>query len=154
MASSKVSVLVENIARPIAEELGFELVDVEFVREGTDWYLRVYIDKDGGITLNDCEAMTRPLSDKLDELDPIPQSYLLEVSSPGVERPFKTPRDFEKAIGEYVKVKFYKAVNGKKTVEGILEKYDGEAVTILFDDDTREIYQLKDISKINRIIVM
>ncbi|WP_439709770.1 ribosome maturation factor RimP [Thermoclostridium stercorarium] len=92
------------------------------------------------------------MSDKLDEVDPIEQSYLLEVSSPGAERPFKTARDFEKAMGEYVMAKLYKAVNGKKTVEGILEGYDGETVTILTDEDKREIYRLKDISKINRII--
>jgi ribosome maturation factor RimP len=143
---------VRNIAEPIVEELGLELVDVEFVREGRDWYLRVYIDKDGGVTLDDCEAVSQPLSDKLDEVDPIEQSYLLEVSSPGAERPFKTARDFEKAMGEYVMAKLYKAVNGKKTVEGILEGYDGETVTILTDEDKREIYRLKDISKINRII--
>ncbi|HEY8420247.1 MAG TPA: ribosome maturation factor RimP [Thermoclostridium sp.] len=154
MANNKISETVINIAKPIAEGLGLVLVDVEFVREGKDWYLRVYIDKDGGVTLDDCEAVSRPLSDKLDKLDPIPQAYLLEVSSPGVERPFKTSRDFEKAIGENVRVKLYKAINGRKTIDGILEKYDGETVTILTDEDVREIYQLKDISKINRIIML
>lgn len=154
MANNKISETVINIAKPIAEGLGLVLVDVEFVREGKDWYLRVYIDKDGGVTLDDCEAVSRPLSDKLDKLDPIPQAYLLEVSSPRVERPFKTSRDFEKAIGENVRVKLYKAINGRKTIDGILEKYDGETVTILTDEDVREIYQLKDISKINRIIML
>jgi len=152
MANKRVVETVRSIAEPIVEELGLELVDVEFVREGKNWYLRVYIDKDGGVTLDDCEAVSMPLSDKLDELDPIEQSYLLEVSSPGAERPFKSPRDFQKALGEYVRVKLYKAVNGRKTVEGILEKYHGDSVTILTDEDSREIYQLKDISKINRII--
>ncbi|AGC68081.1 ribosome maturation factor RimP [Thermoclostridium stercorarium subsp. stercorarium DSM 8532] len=152
MTRKEIVETVRNIAEPIVEELGLELVDVEFVREGRDWYLRVYIDKDGGVTLDDCEAVSQPLSDKLDEVDPIEQSYLLEVSSPGAERPFKTARDFEKAMGEYVMAKLYKAVNGKKTVEGILEGYDGETVTILTDEDKREIYRLKDISKINRII--
>lgn len=154
MADNKVTETVKNIAKPIAEELGLELVDVEFVREGRDWYLRVYIDKDGGVTLDDCEELSKPLSEKLDELDPIPQSYIFEVSSPGVERPFKTSRDFEKAIGENVRLKLYKAINGRKTIEGILEKYDGETVTILTDEDAREIYQLKDISKIHRIIML
>ncbi|NLM10860.1 MAG: ribosome maturation factor RimP [Clostridiaceae bacterium] len=154
MANNKVSEIVKNIATPITDEQELELVDVEFVREGKDWYLRVYIDKDGGVTLDDCEAVSRPLSEKLDEMDPIPQSYILEVSSPGVERPFRTSRDFEKAIGENVRVKFYKAMNGRKTIEGILEKYDGETVTILTDNDEREIYQLKDISKIHRIIMI
>lgn len=154
MANNKVTEIVKNVAEPIAEELGLELVDVEYVREGNDWYLRVYIDKDGGVTLNDCEAVSRPLSEKLDKLDPIQQAYIFEVSSPGVERPFKTSRDFEKAIGENVRAKFYKAINGKKTVEGILEEFDGEKVTILVDGDVREVYQLKDISKIHRLIVI
>jgi ribosome maturation factor RimP len=154
MANNKVVNVVENLAKPIIEELGLELVDIEYVREGADWYLRIYIDKDGGVTLDDCESVSRPLSKKLDEVDPIPQAYLLEVSSPGVERPFKKDRDFEKAIGENVKIMFYKAINGKKTAEGILEKYDGETVTVLLDDDNREIFHLKDISKINRTILI
>ena len=154
MANNKVVNVVENLAKPIIEELGLELVDIEYVREGADWYLRIYIDKDGGVTLDDCESVSRPLSKKLDEVDPIPQAYLLEVSSPGVERPFKKDRDFEKAIGENVKIKFYKAINGKKTAEGILEKYYGETVTVLLDDDNREIFHLKDISKINRTILI
>jgi ribosome maturation factor RimP len=117
MANNKVVNVVENLAKPIIEELGLELVDIEYVREGADWYLRIYIDKDGGVTLDDCESVSRPLSKKLDEVDPIPQAYLLEVSSPGVERPFKKDRDFEKAIGENVKIKFYKAINGKKQLK-------------------------------------
>ena len=152
MANNKVSEIVKNIATPITDEQELELVDVEFVREGKDWYLRVYIDKDGGVTLDDCEAVSRPLSEKLDEMDPIPQSYILEVSSPGVERPFRTSRDFEKAIGENVRVKFYKAMNGRKTIEGILEKYDGETVTILTDNDEREIYQLKIYQKYTELL--
>ena len=89
MANNKMLDIVEGIARPIVEELGLELVDIEYVREGTNWYLRVYIDKDGGITLDDCESVSRPLGKKLDEIDPISQAYFFEVSSPGVERPFK-----------------------------------------------------------------
>ncbi|HZK26868.1 MAG TPA: ribosome maturation factor RimP [Thermoclostridium sp.] len=154
MANNKMLDIVEGIARPIVEELGLELVDIEYVREGTNWYLRVYIDKDGGITLDDCESVSRPLGKKLDEIDPISQAYFFEVSSPGVERPFKNDRDFEKAIGENVKVNFYKATNGNKTVEGILEKYNGETVTILLNGEDREIFQLKDISKINRTILI
>lgn len=153
MANNKVAETVKNIAEPIAREQGIELVDVEFFREGKDRYLRVYIDKDGGVTLDDCEAVSKPLSDKLDELDPIPQSYILEVSSPGVERPFKTGRDFERAMGENVRIKFYKAIDGSKTIEGILEEYDGETVTIITDNEERKTYQLKDVSKIHRIIV-
>jgi ribosome maturation factor RimP len=153
MANNKVTEAVASLAKPVVEGLGFELVDVEYVREGAEWYLRIFIDKPGGITLEDCEAVHRPLSDKLDETDPIPQAYMLEVSSPGVERPFKTPRDYEKAIGEQVQIKFYKPVDGSKTVEGILEAFDGENVTILAGRDIRKTYSLQSISKINRMIL-
>lgn len=152
MANQKVTEIVESIAKPITDNLGFDLVDVEYTREGTDWYLRVYIDKPGGITLEDCEAVHRPLSSRLDEVDPIPQAYMLEVSSPGVERPFKSKRDYEKAIGENVLVKFYKPMDGAKSIEGILEAFDGENVTILNGDD-RKTYPLEAISKINRVIL-
>jgi len=91
MSKNKVTEIVENLARPIVEDLGLELVDVEYVRESANWYLRVFIDKDGGVTLDDCEAVNGPLGEKLDEVDPIPQSYIFEVSSPGVERPFHQP---------------------------------------------------------------
>ena len=87
MAKNKVSEIVEALAEPIVESFGLELVDVEYVREGADWYLRVYIDKDGGVTLDDCEAVNKPLGEKLDIEDPIPHSYILEVSSQGAERP-------------------------------------------------------------------
>lgn len=153
MASNKVTETVEALAKPIVEERGFILVDVEYIREGADWHLRVYIDKPGGITLEDCEAVHRPLGKKLDEIDPIPHAYVLEVSSPGVERPFKKSRDFEEAIGERVLIGFYKPVDGRKAIEGILEAYDGENVTVLTDKDNLETYSLKHISKINRVIL-
>lgn len=153
MANNKVAEIVESIAKPVVEGQGLELVDVEYVREGAQWYLRIYIDKPGGVTLDDCEAVHMPLSDKLDEVDPIPQAYTLEVSSPGVERPFKRPRDYEKAIGSPVKIRFYKSVDGSKTVEGILEAYDGENVTILIDKDIRKTYAVETISKIHRMIL-
>lgn len=153
MANNKVTETVTSMAKPIVEGLGFELVDVEYVREGSQWYLRILIDKPGGITLDDCEAVHKPLSDKLDEVDPIPQAYMLEVSSPGVERPFKTARDFEKAIGEQVQIRFYKPVDGSKTVEGILEAYDGQNVTVTVDKGIRKTYALETISKINRMIL-
>ncbi len=153
MANNKVTETVASMAKPIVESLGIELVDVEYVREGSQWYLRIFIDKPGGITLDDCEAVHKPLSDKLDEVDPIPQAYMLEVSSPGVERPFKTARDFEKAIGEQVQIRFYKPVDGNKTVEGILEAFDGQNVTVTIDKDSRKTYTLEAISKINRMIL-
>lgn len=153
MANKKVTDTVKSLAQPIIEGLGFELVDVEYVREGSNWYLRVFIDKPGGITLNDCEAVHRPLSDRLDEVDPIPQSYMLEVSSPGIERAFTTNRDYEKAIGKNVRIKFYRPINGTKTVEGILEAYDVNTITVLTDKGSTEIYPVDAISKINRVIL-
>lgn len=153
MANNKVTEVVTALAKPIVESLGFELVDVEYVREGANWYLRVYIDKDGGVTLDDCEAVNGPLGEKLDEVDPIPQSYIFEVSSPGVERPFKTNRDYEKAIGQKVMVKLYRPVDGRKTIEGVLEAFDGKNITVLTDDGNKNIYPLDAISKINRVIL-
>ena len=153
MTHNKVTEVVAALARPLIDGLGLELVDVEFVREGSQWYLRIFIDKPGGITLEDCEAVHRPLSDKLDRADPIPQAYMLEVSSPGVERPFKTPKDYEKAIGHQVQIKFYKPVDGSKACEGILEAFDGESVTILVGREDRKTYSVEMISKINRMIL-
>jgi len=152
--ADRIADIVKSIAEPIVEELGFELVDVEYVREGSNWYLRVFIDKDGGVTVDDCEAVSLPLSKKLDEIDPISRSYIFEVSSPGVERPFKTPRDFEKAIGKRVRARFFKAIDGIKTVEGILEQYDGKSVTISVDNNGQKTYPVDAISKINKVILI
>jgi len=154
MSKNKAIEVVEALARPIIENLGLELVDVEYVREGANWYLRVYIDKDGGVTLDDCEAVNKPLSDKLDEVDPIPQSYIFEVSSPGIERPFKRPKDYIKAIGQKVHIKFYKAVDGCKTIDGILEAYNDDTVSILTEKEGIKTYSLESISKINRMILI
>jgi len=105
---------------PIVEGLNYELVDVEFIKEGTNWYLRVYIDKPGGIGIDDCQAVSEKISEVLDEKDPIEQCYYLEVSSPGLERPLKTERDFIKYKGELVEVKLFKPIDGKKIFEGEL----------------------------------
>lgn len=120
MAKKAIEESAAAFARPIAEKHDFELVDTEFVKEGANWYLRVYIDKPGGVTLDDCQAVSEELSEKLDETDPIKQSYYLEVSSPGLERPLKTERDFEKYRGETVELKLFQPVNGKKVLEGEL----------------------------------
>lgn len=156
MSKNNIAEIVETLARPIVENLGLELVDVEYVREGVNWYLRVYIGKDGGVTLDDCEAVNEPLSEKLDEADPIPQSYILEVSSPGAERPFKRPEDFKRAIGHKVRIKFYKPVDGRKTTQGILKAYDDEnkTVSVLDENSETKTYSLNDISKINRMILI
>lgn len=127
---SKISELVEELARPAAAELGLEIWDVEYVREAGQWVLRVYVDKDGGVGIADCEALSKALDPLLDEADPIPDSYVFEVSSAGAERELKRPGDFEKFMGSPVEVRLYKAVNGSKTQLGVLAGYAEGAVTI------------------------
>lgn len=120
MAQNRVEKLVEELVLPIVEKENFELVDVEFKKEGPHRYLRVFIDKPGGITLDDCQQVSEALSDLLDETDPIEENYFLEVSSPGLDRPLKRDRDFEKYKGEVVEVKLYEPLNGQKLLEGEL----------------------------------
>ena len=127
---SKVTETVWNLAQPIAAAQGVELWDVEYVKEAGQWFLRVYLDKDGGIGINDCEAFSRALDPILDEADPIPGSYVFEVSSAGAERELKRPSDFEKFIGSNVEVKLYKAVEGRKNFTGTLTGYADGAVTV------------------------
>jgi len=112
--------VITELATPIVEGLNYELVDVEFIKEGANWYLRVYIDKPGGISIDDCQAVSEKISEILDKKDPIEQFYYLEVSSPGLERPLKTERDFIKYKGELVEVKVFQPINGKKIFEGEL----------------------------------
>ncbi len=136
----------EALILPILKELQFELVDVEFVREGGTWYLRAYIDKPGGITVDDCEAVSRRLSDLLDEEDFVEESYVLEVSSPGLGRPLKKEKDFARSIGEEVEVHTYKAVAGKKDFIGILTDFDKGTVTIQLEDGTAMAFERENIS--------
>jgi ribosome maturation factor RimP len=128
--SSQIKSAVEEMVKPFLDENGFELVDIEYVKEGSNWFLRVYVDKDGSIDIDDCGRVSEFLSTKLDEKDPIPVAYFLEVSSPGAERPLKKPSDFQKAVGKHVFVTTYEPVNGKKEFEGVLEAYDGEQLTV------------------------
>ncbi len=111
---------VTELVSPVVENLNYELVDVEYVKEGANWYLRVYIDKPGGISIDDCQAVSEQISDLLDKNDPIDQSYYLEVSSPGLDRPLKTEKDFTKYKGELVEVKVFQPIDGKKIFEGEL----------------------------------
>jgi ribosome maturation factor RimP len=150
MAKESISEIVAPLAMDIAEEAGCELVDVEFVKEGGSWFLRVYIDKDGGVSLEDCEKVSKPLSKKLDELDPISHEYSLEVSSPG-DRPLKKPRDFEKAIGTPIEVRLFKAVDNLKKFEGELISYDGESLTIRNEENQQHKFQMEQISKVKKI---
>ncbi|MDE7261735.1 MAG: ribosome maturation factor RimP [Oscillospiraceae bacterium] len=127
---AKITELVAKLALPVVEEAGCELWDVEYVREAGIWYLRVYIDKAGGVDILDCENVSRKLSDLLDEADPIEGSYTLEVSSAGAERPLKRPGDFERFMGSPVAVKLYQAKNGRKEFAGVLAGYENGNVTV------------------------
>ena len=138
----------EEILQPIVEEHGFELVDVEYVKEGSNWYLRAYIDKPGGITVNDCETVSRKLSDILDEKDYIEDSYIFEVSSPGLGRPLKKEKDFKRSIGEEVEIRTYRAIDRQKEFIGFLKAYDEDTVTLEYDDETTQVFERKDIALI------
>lgn len=127
---SKITETVWELARPVVEKHGCALWDVEYVKEAGTWYLRIYIDKQDGVSINDCEAVSRELDTLLDEADPIPDSYVFEVSSAGAERELKRPGDFERFIGETVEVKLYKGVDGRKSFIGTLLGYDHGDVTI------------------------
>lgn len=124
----------EALLAPIAEANGCEIYDVEYVKEGSDWYLRAYIDKPEGVNINDCENVSRALSEKLDENDFIPDAYILEVSSPGLGRALKKDRHLEKSLGDEVEVKTYKPVERQKEFVGILKAYDKDTVTIEMED--------------------
>lgn len=127
----KVTELVWQFAEPVVQEHGCSLWDVEYVREGSDWFLRIYLDKEGGVDINDCEAISRALDPILDEKDPIPDSYTFEVCSAGLERVLKRPGDFERFLGESVCVKLYKPMNGLKELVGTLSGYEDGAVSIV-----------------------
>ena len=131
---AKVTDAVAALALPVVEGVGCKLWDVEYVKEAGQWFLRVYIDKEGGVSIDDCEAVSRPLSDLLDQADPIEGSYTLEVSSAGAERPLKRPGDFQRFMGSPVAVKLYKAQGGRKEFAGILAGYDNGDVTITVGD--------------------
>ena len=120
----------EEILIPIVADAGVEIYDVEYVKEGSDWYLRIYIDKPEGVNINDCEVVNRALSAKMDELDFIDDAYILEVSSPGLGRALKKERHFEKSIGQEVEVKTYKAIDKEKQFVGILQSYENGVITI------------------------
>lgn len=138
----------EKLLEPILEEHRFELVDVEYVKEGGNWYLRAYIDKEGGFTVDDCELVSRRLSDLLDEEDFIPDSYILEVSSPGLGRQLKKEKDFARSMGEEVDVKLYRAINRQKEFTGILAGYSAEALTLEFEDGSRMDFARTDIAMV------
>lgn len=141
----------EAILTPIVESKGFELVDVEYVKEAGCWYLRGYIDKPGGITVNDCEDVSREFNVILDEQDFIEDSYIMEISSPGLDRPLKKEKDFKRSLGKLVEIRTYRPIEKQKEFCGILNAYDSNSVTI-DEDGTEHTFDKKDIALIRLAI--
>ncbi|SEN57292.1 ribosome maturation factor RimP [Amphibacillus marinus] len=136
--SSSVTEKTEALVIPILEEMQLQLVDIEFVKEGKNWFLRVFIDKQDGVDIEECGRVSERLSERLDKDDPISTPYYLEVSSPGAERPLKKPEDFKSKLGSNIYVKLYEPIEGKKSYEGILVSFDeNELVTIEVKDKAR-----------------
>jgi len=140
--------MATELALKVTEPLGLELVDVEFVKEGGEYYLRIYIDKEGGVGINDCEAASRKISDLLDEKDPISEAYILEVSSPGLFRVLKKDKDLERSIGKTVLVKFFKAIDGEKQMRGELESFDSSGISVKVDGTSRTVNR-ENVAKIS-----
>lgn len=138
----------EELLTPIVTGFGFELVDVEYVKEAGTWYLRAYIDKPGDITVDDCENVSRTFSDILDEKDYIEDSYIFEVSSPGLGRPLKKEKDFQRSLGEEVELRTFRAIEKQKEFTGILHAFDKETVTLSYEDDTVQTFERSNIALI------
>lgn len=142
---SKIRDLAEELALPVAEELGLRLYDVEYKKEGPDWRLTYYIDKDGGVSLDDCENFSRAVSEILDNADPIEQNYILTVSSPGIERKLTRPNHYTAVLGQEIEIKLFTAINGEKKLNGILREFDGEKAVLSIDGNDVPV-SVKDIS--------
>ena len=139
---------VEELLLPITDSGGFELVDVEYVKEGGTWYLRSYIDKEGGITIEDCEKVSRALSEKLDAEDFIADAYIMEVSSPGLGRVLKKEKDYVRSMGKELELRTYKAFDKQKEFYGTLLSYDDDSVTIEIEDGEKKTFQKSDLALI------
>lgn len=137
-----------ELITPILDRMNFELVDVEYVKEGAEWYLRAYIDKEGGITVNDCEAVSREMNEILDREDYVEGSYIFEVSSPGLDRPLRSERDFARSVGKAVEIRTYRPIGGSKEFSGILSSYDGDSVTIRGEEGEEATFPRADIALI------
>ena len=151
MKKAEIIARTEKLVMPIIEENHFELVDVEYVKEGSDMHLQIYADKEGGINIDDCVLISRALEKKLDEEDFIKDPYILEVSSPGLGRPLKKDKDFKRNIGKKVELKLFKAVNKQKEFEGILHRFDDQTV-VLLEEGEEKTYNRKDIALIRQAI--
>ncbi|MCD8301007.1 MAG: ribosome maturation factor RimP [Clostridiales bacterium] len=139
----------EELAEPILTEMGFELVDCEYVKEREDHFLRIYIDKENGITVNDCADFSRAFDPILDEEDYIDDAYIFEVSSPGLGRPLKKDRDLSRSIGEDVEIRTYRAIDKQKNFTGILESFTDSTVTVTDEDGNEHTFNRKDIAQIH-----
>ncbi|MCM1048162.1 MAG: ribosome maturation factor RimP [Clostridiales bacterium] len=127
----------EELLTPIVERFGVEIYDVEYVKEGSDWYLRAYIDKPDGVNIKDCENVSRALSDELDKEDFIEDAYILEVSSPGLGRALKKDKHLEKSLGEEVEIKTYKPIDKQKEFKGVLKAYDTDSITVTIENEEK-----------------
>lgn len=154
MAKISVQETVQKIALPITEKLGFELVEVEYVKEGSGWYLRIFIDKDspGGVSIDDCQAVSEEISTILDKKDIIESAYYLEVSSPGIDRPLKTERDFEKNIGREVELKLFAPINEIKEFTGILKGFENGVISIADEKNNVSEFEKSSVAIIRRTI--
>lgn len=135
----------QQLLLPIAEKNQVEIYDIEYVKEGSEWYLRAFIDKEGGVNINDCEAVSRALSDELDRTDFIEDAYILEVSSPGLGRTLKKDKHFQKSLMEEVEIRTYKPILGSKEFSGILKAFDNNTITILSGEEEM-VFQRNDIA--------
>lgn len=146
----------EKLLLPIAEKNHVEIYDVEYVKEGSEQYLRAYIDKEGGVTINDCEAVSRALSDELDRTDFIEEAYILEVSSPGLGRALKKDKHLQKSLMEAVEIKTYKPISGSREFEGILKSFDNKTITILTGEEEQEemVFDRSDIASVKLALIL
>ncbi|RKJ43585.1 ribosome maturation factor RimP [bacterium 1XD8-76] len=138
----------EKILLPITEDAGVEIYDVEYVKEGSDWYLRAYIDKKGGVTIEDCEKVSRAVSEVMDREDFIPDAYILEVSSPGLGRALKKDKHLARSMGEEVEIRTYKPIEKQKEFSGILRDFDAESITIEPEEGTNIKFARSDVALI------
>lgn len=142
----------EQLILPILEKNQFELVDVEYVKEGSTWYLRAYIDKEGGITVNDCELVAREMNEILDREDYVEDSYVFEVSSPGLGRPLKKEKDYIRNMGKEIEIRTYRAINRQKEFTGILKAYDDKSVTITDENGEDLTFEKPDIALVRQAL--
>ena len=145
---AKVTDTVAQLALPFVEAAGCSLWDVEYVKEAGEWFLRIYIDKEGGITVNDCEAVAREMNEILDREDFVEDSYVFEVSSPGLGRPLKKEKDYVRSMGKEIEIRTYRAINREKEFYGILSAYDESTVTIETENGEKMTFEKPDIALI------